>query len=76
MRWTGETYKAKKERLGEWHTWFAWYPVRLQHPPESDTYTVVWLEMVERMLIPRYDIAWWRIYRQVGGNEGGPENAG
>jgi len=27
MKWKYETAKEASERLSEWHSWFAWYPV-------------------------------------------------
>lgn len=33
---------TKVDRNKSWHTWFAWYPVRI------DQVTCVWLERVER----------------------------
>jgi hypothetical protein len=37
---------AKTRRKKWWHTWFAWYPVRV--PNEVTSKTVVWLEKIER----------------------------
>jgi hypothetical protein len=32
----------RKKTLSEWHTWFAWYPVRI------NSLEVVWLQSVKR----------------------------
>lgn len=45
----GETPTDKKNRLGQWHLWFAWHPVRVEQG------YVVWLETVERIVL-------WRSY--------------
>jgi hypothetical protein len=41
MRWTSKNWKAKHDRLGQWHRWFAWRPVRVGEQ-------IAWLEAVER----------------------------
>lgn len=38
----GETLAEKKQRLGQWHRWFAWRPVRVGEKECR------WLEYVER----------------------------
>lgn len=38
----GETYDEKWTRLGKWHKWFAWYPVRV------GVHDCRWFEYVER----------------------------
>lgn len=38
----GETYAEWEERIGRWHSWFAWYPVRV------GKHDCRWLERVER----------------------------
>lgn len=38
----GETYSERWERLGKWHRWFAWFPVKV------DKHDCRWLEYVER----------------------------
>jgi hypothetical protein len=40
----GETHAEKWKRLGEWHPWFAWYPVRIA-PGDCR-----WLEFVARRM--------------------------
>jgi len=37
--------RIKVEKYGEWHNWFAWYPVRV------DNHRVAWLEVVNRRLV-------------------------
>ena len=46
MRWKGETCDEYWKRVNEWHTWFAWYPVKLE---DGDW---VWLGRVERSIKP------------------------
>jgi hypothetical protein len=45
----------RHQRLSHWHTWFAWFPVRLQDNQ------CAWLERIERKgtLNPSWDEAWW-----------------
>lgn len=44
----------------EWHPWFAWFPVRIT--TESGTAYIVWLEHIERRVLPStYDE--WPEYR-------------
>ena len=31
------------KKMSIWHTWFAWYPVKVRH-------TLVWLEKIERRI--------------------------
>lgn len=38
----GPTWQERKEKLCDWHSWYAWYPVRVG-PRECR-----WLERVER----------------------------
>lgn len=38
----GPSYSVRMARLRQWHTWFAWYPVRVE---EGDCR---WLEFIER----------------------------
>ena len=40
----GETAQEEINRLGEWHRWFAWYPIKIS---EHDCR---WLEFVERKI--------------------------
>lgn len=37
-----ERKRLRREYLKNWHTWFAWYPVRVSE------YKVAWLETVQR----------------------------
>jgi hypothetical protein len=36
--------QAKLQKYGQWHDWFAWYPVRI------DESRIVWLETVKRKI--------------------------
>ena len=52
----GESAKAKVKRLEEWHSWFAWHPVRVG---ENDCR---WLETVQRkgkLFWYGYPDCWW-----------------
>ena len=42
----GKSVQKKLKDQREWHSWFAWYPVRVA---ENDCY---WLEYVERKEVP------------------------
>jgi len=50
----GISYPDRVKAAGEWHSWFAWYPVRL------GSHDCRWLETVERKLKTvkqfRYDV--------------------
>lgn len=46
MHWKSELPETKKARLGEWHSWFAWRPVRIGE-------YVYWLEVVKRKRVQR-----------------------
>jgi hypothetical protein len=47
MKWIdGETWKHKKTRLGEWHHWIAWYPVKIG--VKNGHHVKIWLETIER----------------------------
>lgn len=41
MRWSRQKRHDKKKSEYKWHTWFAWFPVRLAHSHEYR-----WLENV------------------------------
>ena len=41
-----ETHKARRKRLVNWHLWFAWRPVWVEHTPEKGCWH--WLEYVAR----------------------------
>ncbi|MGY6249725.1 hypothetical protein ACXIUS_19560 [Bosea thiooxidans] len=65
MRWRSETIEMREARLGQWHEWFAWYPVRVG---ESQ----VWWELVERrgawVVLRRHD--WWtNVWRWIYRNQ-------
>lgn len=47
--WIVETYQRRVRRMENWHTWFAWHPVKLKHRDWR------WLERVDRMLEEKYD---------------------
>jgi len=57
MRWTStytDTY--------EWHTWFAWHPVRIAHVRRSRTTLAehwVWLAKIERKAVGNYGGSYW-----------------
>jgi hypothetical protein len=55
----GETWEEKRTRLGTWHRWFAWHPVRI-----SD-HDCRWLEVVERSAY-FYGSYWQWYYRPIG----------
>ena len=58
----GETWKEKKARVGKWHKWFAWRPVRLS------AHDCRWLEHVGRRGIYKngHFESWWEWeYRQL-----------
>jgi len=48
MKW-----RCKRERYGEWHDWFAWYPKRMGTCSRPGSWA--WLETVER-----------RMYNEIG----------
>jgi len=48
MRWiNGETFKHKKDRLSEWHIWFAWYPVTVGFT-DNGHWIKIWRENILR----------------------------
>ncbi len=47
-----ESLSERRVRLGKWHRWFAWFPVRVG---END---VRWLERVERRGWMNHFIGW------------------
>lgn len=52
MRWTVSTEQGKLQKQIDaychWHTWFAWYPVRI--PIDENTDKKVWMEKVGRKM--------------------------
>lgn len=47
MIWTdGETWEEEKRRKGEWHKYFAWFPVTIR--VENGHKIKAWLQYVER----------------------------
>lgn len=42
MRIKSETCAQRRERLAQWHEWFAWHPIK------AECGTIVWLERVRR----------------------------
>jgi hypothetical protein len=75
MRWASESWEAKHDRLGQWHRWFAWRPVRVGEQ-------IAWLETVERrgewgpMRGFPPSIPWLWEYRVVQAEEWGDERSG
>lgn len=67
MNWPSESKAAKRDRLTQWHKWFAWVPVRIGE-------RMYWLETVDRKLFERvgtsYDgeqIEYYKsLYRAIG----------
>lgn len=58
----GETYVEKWDRLGQWHRWFAWRPVRV------GLHDCRWWEYVERRITQKhwtYDTDTVREYRAI-----------
>lgn len=58
----GESRKDYIKRMGQWHRWFAWYPVRVG---ENDCR---WLEFVWRLCIYRSewgDVYWDTYYKPI-----------
>lgn len=56
MRFTVGPSKVERQimryqRLKEWHTWFAWKPVRIEEKRTGLT-KLVWLEFVSRRWVP------------------------
>jgi hypothetical protein len=54
MNWRSESWPVKVERMGEWHRWFAWHPVRVGE-------RMHWLEFVLRRggYMPGFDGGYW-----------------
>lgn len=54
--------KWQLQNPDEWHRWFAWRPVRIQH-------VMHWLVTVERVhlhpLAPEHHAPWWWRYRAI-----------
>ena len=50
----GETWLEKRKRLAQWHSWFAWYPVRVA------PHDCRWLEKVQRKG------SYWACYGDAG----------
>ena len=48
MKWTVRKPGAKLRCFRMWHTWFAWYPVRVPTHGKMSGMTKVWLEKVKR----------------------------
>jgi hypothetical protein len=77
MKWiNGETWESKKKRLGDWHKWFAWFPVviDLKEMPDGKIRRVkAWLCYVERkgalVKVMRsqwsYSLGWEWEYREI-----------
>jgi hypothetical protein len=69
MRFHYETFDKQKARLGQWHRWFAWFPVDIALG------TTVWLETVERRMEYQTcyaDSGWEKEYREIGGDWSAP----
>lgn len=48
MKWiNGETWKHKLARLSEWHSWFAWYPIKIR-ATEDGHWIKIWGETILR----------------------------
>lgn len=49
-----EDEKRTRERVGRWHKWFAWHPVRIGEWGEvrRDRCNKAWLCLVERRVVP------------------------
>lgn len=60
---------ARWKRIQQWHTWFAWRPVRL-----TDN-RCVWLERVLRRYEPGYEIGYW-VYEAIEFDDGSQETGG
>lgn len=66
MKFKIESVRVKSERNKKWHTWFAWYPVRIN---ENE---IVWLESVRRrgILVDRtQDHPYWKWFYKPQGAE-------
>jgi hypothetical protein len=44
---SSESWRSRYVSAVNWHTWFAWFPVRLTTPPSYPT-VKVWLQNVQR----------------------------
>ena len=56
----GETWDEKKARLGNWHRYFAWYPVKI------NDHDYRWLEFVWRKgNYSNINILWYWEYRSL-----------
>ena len=57
----GKTWEEKKAAKEKWHTWFAWYPVRI------GSHDCRWLEAIERKgeykLLSDIECGWVYEYR-------------
>lgn len=76
-KWLKAEEKAKKEvdKYGNWHKWFAWYPVTISE--KDGKKQCVWLQMLERRwvdakvqyksLYSKYPVVWGSLveYREV-----------
>lgn len=60
MKWRVRKPGARNRRLHWWHTWFAWYPVRVPTKGSMSGMTKVWLEPVQRKGEVHYGLTtWW-----------------
>ena len=48
MKWRVRKPGTRYRALHWWHTWFAWYPVRVPTRGSMSGMTLVWLEIVKR----------------------------
>lgn len=62
MKWRVRKPNTRHRRLHWWHTWFAWYPVRVPTNGRMSKMTRVWLESICRKGKYYYDYeggGWW-----------------
>ncbi|MEA1980841.1 MAG: hypothetical protein U9N54_07705 [candidate division Zixibacteria bacterium] len=61
MIWRVRKPKAKSRLKRQWHTWFAWYPVRVPTKGRMSGMHKVWLQKVQRKGKSYfiYDIGQW-----------------
>lgn len=57
MKWSFETYEAKRVRLSQWAAWFAWRPVRYRTEDGKNQW--LWLERVYRRAIGHTSDGFW-----------------
>ena len=54
MQWRVRKPGARARALNQWHSWFAWYPVRVPTSGKGSGQRMIWLESVRRKRTVEY----------------------